>query len=380
MDTAPHPLDRLHVRIQSIADPRVDRQRRHVFSEVVALTIVAFLANCNDWRAVERFGNARLEWLRTFLILENGIPSHDTIGRIFAMLDPDEFAAIWEPWMREICARLGLKHVAIDGKTMRGSGNAARKALHVVTAFATENGLSLAQQVVDEKSNEIPAIPELLKKLDITRAMVTVDAMGCQTEIAAQIREQKADYLLGVKGNQPKLLAAIESYTWSALEKDYAGIAHDVFETSERSHGRDETRSCHVFPVVAEMAIPAVWKDLKSVVMVVSERCEGGASVSEVRYYISSRAASAEMLLKCVRDHWKIENGLHWQLDITFADDGSRLREGHGPENAALLKRMAVSVLKNAKVGKEKWMSGKRQIAALDPEVLESIVLQFLAT
>jgi len=379
VDTSSHPLDRLHVRIQTIADPRVDRQRRHVFSEVVVLTIVAFLANCNDWMSVERFGKARLEWLRTFLILENGIPSHDTIGRIFAMLDPDEFAAIWEPWMREICARLGLKHVAIDGKTMRGSGSASRKALHVVTAFATENGLTLAQEVVDAKSNEISAIPELLKRLDISRAVVTIDAMGCQTEIAAQIRGQKADYLLGVKGNQPKLLAAIESYTLSALENDYEGIVHDFFETSERSHGRDETRSCYVFPVVPEMEIPAVWKDLKSVVMVVSERCEDGKSVSEVRYYISSRAASAKMLLRYIRNHWRIENGLHWQLDITFADDDSRLREGHGPENAALLKRMAVSVLKNVQVGKEKWMSGKRQIAALDPEVLESILRQFLA-
>ena len=329
--------------------------------------------------AVERFGRARREWWRTFLRSENGIPSHDTIGRIFAMLAPDEFAAIWEPWMREIGARLGLKHVAVDGKTMRGSGSDSRQALHVVTAFATANGLSPAREVVAEKSSEIPAIPERLKRPDISRAIVTINAMGCRTEIASQIRSQGADYLLGVKGNQPTLLAAIEADTRTALGQSYEGISHDFFETSERSHGRDETRSCYVFPVVPEMEIPAVWKDLKSVVMVVSERCEDGKSVSEVRYYISSRAASAKMLSKYIRDHWKIENGLHWQLDITFADDDSRLREGHGPENAALLKRMAVSVLKNVQVGKEKWMSGKRQIAALDPGVLESILLQFLA-
>ena len=193
----------MHGRIAVIRDPRVHRQQRHVFSEVLVLTIVAFLANCNDWMAVGRFGRARLEWLRTFLRLENGIPSHDTIGRIFALLDPQEFAAIREPWMREICARFGLRHVAIDGKTMRGSASDSRRALHVVTAFATANGLSLAQEVVAEKSNEIPAIPELLKRLDISRAIVTIDAMGCQTDIASRIRSRGADYLLGVKGNQP---------------------------------------------------------------------------------------------------------------------------------------------------------------------------------
>ena len=374
-----HPLDQLHGRIAVIRDPRVHRQQRHVFSEVLVLTIVAFLANCNDWMAVERFGHARLEWLRTFLRLENGIPSHDTIGRIFAMLDPQEFAAIWEPWMREIRGRFGLRHVAIDGKTMRGSASDSRRALHVVTAFATANGLSLAQEVVAEKSNEIPAIPELLKRLDISRAIATIDAMGCQTDIASRIRSRGADYLLGVKGNQPTLLAAIETYTLAALEQCYEGVGHDFFETSERSHGRDETRSCYVFPVVEAMAIPDGWKDLKSVVMVVSERCEKGKSMSEVRHYISSRAASAKMMLEYARGHWKVENQLHWQLDITFADDDSSLREGHGPENAALLKRMAVSILRNAQVGKEKWMSGKRQIAALDPQVLESIIAQFLA-
>ena len=196
----------MHARIAVIRDPRVHRQRRHVFSEVIVLTTVAFLANSNDGMAVERFGRARREWWRTFLRSENGIPSHETIGRIFAMRAPDEFAAIWEPWMREICARLGLKHVAVDGKTMRGSGSDSRRALHAVTAFAAENGLSPAREVVAEKSSEIPAIPERLKRPDISRAIVTINAMGCRTEIASQIRSQGADYLSGVKGNRPTLL------------------------------------------------------------------------------------------------------------------------------------------------------------------------------
>jgi predicted transposase YbfD/YdcC len=374
-----HPLDRLLERFEAIPDPRVNRQQRHGFAEVIVLTIIGFLGNCNDWVAVERFANARLEWLRTFLKLEHGVPSHDTIGRIFALLRPKEFAAIWEAWMREVCEGLNLKQVAIDGKTMCHSGREHRKALHVVTAFATENGLSLAQEVVHEKSNEITAIPELLRKLDISRSMVTIDAMGCQKKIAAEIRLQQADYLLGVKGNQPKLLAAMESYTLRALEQNYVGIEHDRFEQQARSHGRDESRTCYVFRDVVGMELPPGWKDLKSVVMVVSERGEKGKSVSEIRYYISSRKASAKQMLKYTRDHWEIENGLHWQLDITFDDDDSRLREGHGPENAALVKRIALSILKNAQVGKEKWMSGKRQLAALDPKIMESILSQFLA-
>ena len=374
-----HPLDRLLERFEAIPDPRVQRRQRHGFAEVIVLTIIGFLGNCNDWMAVERFAKARLDWLRTFLKLENGVPSHDTIGRIFAMLRPKEFAAIWEAWMREMCAPLGLKQVAIDGKTMRHSGSENRKALHVVTAFATENGLSLAQEAVDEKSNEIPAIPEWLRKLDISRSMVTIDAMGCQKKIAAEIRQQQADYLLGVKGNQPKRLAAIEGDTLRALENGDAEIDHDRFEQQGRSHGRDESRTCYVFGDVKAMDLPRGWKDLKSVVMVVSERGEKGKSVSEIRYYISSRKASAKQMLKYTRDHWGIENGLHWQLDITFADDDSRLRKGHGPENAALVKRIALSILKNVQVGKEKWMSGKRQLAALDPKIMESILTQFLA-
>ena len=373
-----HPLDQLLERFEAIGDPRVERSQKHAFAEVIVLTIIAFLGNCNNWVEVERFAKARLEWLRTFLKMENGAPSHDTIGRIFAMLKPAAFAAIWEPWMREMCATLGLKQVAIDGKTMRSSGSAKRKPLHVVTAFATENGISLAQEVVDEKSNEITAIPKLLRRLDISRSMVTIDAMGCQKEIVAEVRKQKADYLLGVKGNQPKLLKAISGYAEAALEKDYAGIDHDIFETHERSHGRDETRTCYVFEDIQAMGISEEWKDLKAVVMVVSERCVKGESESEIRYYISSRKGSAKSMLKFTRGHWGVENGLHWQMDINFDDDDSRLREGHGPENAALVKRIALSILKNAVVGKEKWISGKRQFAAFDTNILLSIIAQFL--
>jgi predicted transposase YbfD/YdcC len=374
----PHPLDRLVERFNTLTDPRVQRQQRHRFSEVVVLTIIAFLGNCNDWAAVERFGHTRLAWLRTFLKLENGIPSHDTIGRVFAMLRTTEFAAIWEEWMREVCAELGFKQVAIDGKTMRSSGHAERKPLHVVTAFATENRLTLAQEVVDEKSNEITAIPELLRRLDISRALVTIDAMGCQKTIAAQIRQQDADYLLGVKGNQPKLLSAIDTYVLAAFASGLKDVSHSMYQQVDDTHGRSVERTCYVFDDLAAMSLPTGWRDLKSVVMVVCDRTASGKREREVRYYISSRRASAQAFLEATRCHWEIENGLHWVLDVQFEDDDSRLREGNGPENAALLKRIAISILKNVTVGKEKWVSGKRQLAGLDSQIMESIIQQFL--
>jgi predicted transposase YbfD/YdcC len=374
-----HPLDRLLERFETIPDPRVNRRQRHVFTEVIVLTRIGFLGNCNDWVAVERFAMARLDWLRTFLKLGNGVPSHDTIGRIFAMLRPKAFAEVWEEWMREVCESLGRKPVALDGKTMRHSGRASRKALHVVTAFATANGLSRAPEAVDQKSTAITAIPELRRRLDLSRSIVTIDAMGCQQEIAAPIREQKADSLLGVKGNQPKRLAAIETYTRSALESGYADIEHLVYGHEARSHGRDESRTGYVFGEVKAMGLPPGWKDRKSVVMVVTERGEKGRSVSEIRDDISSRKASAKTMLNDTRSHWKVENNLHWTFDIRFDDDDSRLREGHGPQNAARVKRIAISILKNAEVGKEKWVSGKRPLAALDPKIRESILSQFLA-
>jgi predicted transposase YbfD/YdcC len=376
--TTTTPLEDLHERFKEISDPRVLRQQKHIFSEVIVLTIVSFIGTCNDWASVERFTKTRIEWFRTFLTLPGGVPSHDTIGRIFAMLDPEEFSAIWEEWVREVCAVVGLKQVAIDGKTMRGSGSDKRQALHVVTAFATENGLSLGQVVVDQKSNEIAAIPELLKKLDIRRAVVTIDAIGCQKEIAATVVEQGADFVLAVKENQPKLHAAIHAYAMMAMECDYEGIDCDRYSKTEKSHGREETRTCYVFRDTEAIGISAEWRDVKTVIVVVSDRTVKGKSSSEVRYYISSRVASAEEMYQYVRKHWRIENNLHWQLDISYREDDSMLREGHGPENAALLKRITLSILKNATVGKEKWISGKRQYASWDLNIMNSIIQQFL--
>lgn len=247
-----------------------------------------------------------------------------------------------------------------------------------MTAFATAYGLTLSQEVTDEKSNEITAIPKLLKKLDIRGAVVTIDALGCQTKIVAAIREQGADYVLAVKDNPPKLHAAIVSFTDAAEANQYDGMDCDGYTKSERSHGRDETRTCYVFRDIAMMGLAKSWRDVKAVIKVVSNRVVEGNESQEVRYYISSRTASAEEMNRHIRSHWCIGNNLHWQLDVTYREDQSMLREGHGPENAALLKKITLSILKNATVGKEKWISGKRQFAGWDLDVMNSILRQFL--
>jgi predicted transposase YbfD/YdcC len=359
-----------------LPDPRLDRHKQHALLDIIVIAVSAILAGADSWVDVERFGLAKLDWFKKFLKLPNGIPSHDTFGRVFALLNPEEFGACFTAWMAAACATLGLKHVAIDGKTMRGSRGPQGTAAHVVSAFATANGITLGQRKVDEKSNEITAIPELLKVLDIAGALVTIDAMGCQTKIAEQVRESGADYLLAVKENQPTLYGDIHQFATDALAREYQGIAHSFWENQERSHGRDEFRACYVFDAQEVVQDATMWRDMKSVVMIVSERVVNGQASTEVRYYISSRKANARTFAESVRNHWGIENGLHWVLDVCFGDDASRVRNGHGPENFALLRRLALAVLKQAN-GKDS-IRGKRLIAGWDNNYLEQLLLGFL--
>jgi predicted transposase YbfD/YdcC len=360
-----------------LPDPRLDRHKQHALLDLIVIAVSAIVCGADTWVDVEKFGRAKRTWFQTFLTLPNGIPSHDTFGRVFALLDPAAFAACFGTWMAAACARLGLDHVAIDGKAMRGSRGGPRgTAAHVVSAFATAHGLALGQRAVADKSNEITAIPELLKVLDITGALVTIDAMGCQTKIAAQVRANGADYLLAVKANQPTLHADIDRFVTDALARGYAGVPHDFWEDHGRGHGRDEARACYVFPAAGVVTDPGAWKDLASVVLIVSERVVDGKAASEVRYYISSRSATAEIFAAGVRDHWGIENGLHWLLDVAFGDDASRVRVGHGPENFGLLRRLALAVLKQA--GDKGSIRGKRLIAGWDNDYLERVLLDFL--
>jgi predicted transposase YbfD/YdcC len=361
---------------EDLPDPRLDRHKQHALLDILVIATCAILAGCDSWADVERFGKAKLEWFRKFLKLPNGIPSHDTFGRVFSLLNPEAFGACFTAWMTAACAELGLKHVAIDGKTMRGSRGPQGTAAHIVSAFATANGITLGQRIVDEKSNEITAIPELLQVLDLAGALVTIDAMGCQTKIAEQVRQGGADYLLAVKENQPTLFADIERFVTDALANEYKGIDHSFWEAEKRSHGRDEFRACYVFNAQDVVQDMAPWRDLKSVVMIVSSRAVNGQATDEVRYYISSRKASAETFAQGVRNHWGIENGLHWVLDVCFGEDASRVRNGHGPENFALLRRLALAVLKQRQ--DKHSLRGRRLMAGWDNSYLEQLLLDFL--
>jgi predicted transposase YbfD/YdcC len=297
---------------------------------------------------------------------------------VFQLLEPQEFADCFRNWMVDVCEKLGLKQVAIDGKTLRGSHNrsAGKNALHLVSAWATENGLSLGQVAVDAKSNEITAIPQLLELLDVAGALVTIDAMGCQKDIAAKVREEKADYLLAVKENQERLYQDIVAYMHAAMESDFENIKYSFHQTEEKGHGRNELRACYVFSDVSVIRDLKLWKDLKSIVVVVTNREVNGKSTSEMRYYICSRVLTAEQANAAARGHWGIENNLHWVLDVIFDEDNSRVRKDHGPENMAHLRRIALTMLKQC--DSKGSIRGKRLVAGWDNEFLAKILREFL--
>src|SRR5262249_11227394 len=332
------------VHFAELSDPRVERGQEHPLLSIVGVALCAILGGADDWVAVERFANAKSEWLSRFLDLPNGIPSHDTFGRVFARLDPGQFEACFRDWVAAVTTGLpGL--VAIDGKTLRGSRDKAGglKALHLVSAWASEARLTLGPVAVDDKSNEITAIPKLLQILDLEGALVSIDAMGCQKDIAAQVREQKADYLLAVKENQERLYQDVEAMFLDFAEGN-KGCRYSTADRSNCGHGRDEWRGVYVFEDLDRIRDRELWRDLARVIVVLRERQVDGEISHDAHYYISSRKADANLFLGAVREHWGIENGCHWVLDVCFAEDACRSRKGHSAENLACLRRMALSM------------------------------------
>ena len=368
-------LRSLATHFASLEDPRQERTRKHNLLDIIAITICAVICGADSWVAVERYGLAKYDWLARFLKLPSGIPSHDTFGRVFAALLPEQFRACFASWVAEVAACVGLKHIAIDGKTQRGSHDRGKgkAALHLISAWAVENHLILGQEAVDQKSNEITAIPKLLELLDLGGALVTIDAMGCQKEIAEQIVEQDGDYVLAVKENQPTLYTEIERLDAAALAEEYAGASCCC--TEEQSHGRHELRACWVLTDLEELGERAKWPGLQSVIVVVRDRTAGEQNSCEKHYYISSRELSAKRFLEVVRGHWGIENSLHWVLDVVFDEDGSRVRKDHGPENLGLLRRMALSMLK-AEQSKGS-IQVKRLMAGWNNDFLEKVLADF---
>jgi len=359
----------------ALEDPRLERTRKHNLLDIIAITICAVICGADSWVAVEHYGLAKLDWLSRFLKLPNGIPSHDTFGRVFAALLPEPFQACFARWVAEVAECLGLKQIAIDGKTQRGSHDRGKgkAALHLVSAWAVENHLILGQEAVDQKSNEITAIPKLLELLDLEGALVTIDAMGCQKEIAEQIVEQGGDYILAVKENQPTLYAEIERLDAAASASEYTGASSCGMQ--EQSHGREEFRACWVLTDLEELRERAKWPGLQSVIVVVRDRTAGEQNSCEKHYYISSRKQSAKKFLGAVRGHWGIENSLHWVLDVVFDEDHSRVRKDHGPENFGMLRRMAISMLK-AEQSKGS-IQVKRLKAGWDDGFLEQVLADF---
>lgn len=355
-----------------LPDPRVNRTKKHRLDDILGITLCAVICGADSFEEIERFGDARHDWLKRFLALPYGIPSHDTFNRVLAALDRTQFATCFGRWMAELCVATGLKPIAIDGKAVRSApADTFSGCLHLVTAWATENGLVLGQEAVADGSHEIAAIPELLKVLDLKGALVTIDAAGCQKEIARQIREQKGDYLLAVKGNQPALQRAVHAAFDRAGANDFRGC--DMASAVEDGHGRHEER--YVTVIEDPEGLPEGWAGVGAVVMVGREREVGGTNASTVHYYITSLRGTAEQLAGYVRGHWGVENGLHGCLDVSFREDANRTRDRNAGANLGVVRRVAASLLKQDK-GRGS-IKGKRFGAALDQTYLERVLRGF---
>lgn len=359
---------------EELPDPRREHGRLHTLWDIVGLTICAMICGCNEVFEIETYGRKKIAFLRTFLDLENGVPSHDTIGRVFARLQPQAFRECFAAWVESLAQTMQEatgRHIAIDGKTLRRSHGPETKPLHLVSAFAVENRLVLTQQAVDEKSNEITAIPELLKLLDVRKAVITIDAMGCQKEIAAQIKDQGGDYVLSLKDNQRSLHEDVNALFVRGLETNFQGMKHQQWSTTDDAHhGRTEQRTYHMLqPSKAWLAQHPEWKGLKTLGMVYSERqVQGQAATSEARLFLSSLSLNVIALSRAIRGHWAIENRLHWILDVSYREDDNRSRKDHTAENLAWIRRVTAGLL--AKDPTKAGINCKRKMAGWDDDML----------
>ena len=366
-------------RLQDHFDELTDPRRREVtypLINIVVIAVCAVICGADDFVAIAEFGRKKRQWLARFLDLRNGIPSHDRFNAILAAIKPMEFEKCLLSWITALQDITDGQIIAIDGKTLRRSFDAAssKSAIHMVSAWATANQISLGQVVVDEKSNEITAIPKLLEMLEISGCLVTIDAMGCQTEIARQIVAGGADYVLAVKGNQPTLQQGIAKFFNDSLEDDFAHTKVRHYQTEEKGHGREEERYYSICPVPEDLPDRARWAELKAIGIAISTTQRDGKECNEVRYYILSKYLSGRRFAEAVRGHWGIENCLHWQLDVTFQEDQCRIRKGHADANFSSLRRTALSLLKNEsslKVG----IKNKRLTAGWDEAYLEKVLI-----
>jgi predicted transposase YbfD/YdcC len=361
-------IQSLRYHLRHVKEVRIARRRLHSLEDILLLTIIAVICGCEGWEEIELFGKTRLAFLKGHLGLANGIPSHDTLRRVFMRIDPAPFECTFREWAAQCHLFQGQDIISLDGKTVRGSQNRAKgkNPIHIVSAFAGSSRLVLGQVKVDEKSNEITAIPDLLDQLDVEGDIITIDAMGCQREIAQKIIECKADYVLALKSNQAGLeRQVIQSFE---LEKaDEVAVSHD------KGHGRIETRKCSVIRNLKWVEDMGLWPELKSIVKIESRREVCGKATEETRYFISSLDSSAARHMEVVRAHWGIENTVHWTLDVVFREDHTRKRTENSAQNFALVRKFALNILKADKSVKT-GLNSKRLKAGWDPEYLLKIL------
>jgi predicted transposase YbfD/YdcC len=377
----PSPQTSIEVYFSHLPDPRVARTRAHRLSDLLTIALCAILCGANDWVAVETFGHAKEAWLRTFLALPGGIPSHDTFGRVFARLDPTALQQCFGAWVQAVVGELPGQVVAIDGKTSRGSADRSRgqTALHLVSAWATASGLVLGQEATDAKSNEITAIPHLLRLLALEGCVVTIDAMGCQRPIAAQLHAQGADYVLALKGNQPTLHATVVAAfadTQARAPVGWQPVEQDAAQTLDAGHGRVERRRYTALSdpdLLACLDPTGAWPGLRSVIEVHAERRAEAPTPSERRYYLSSLPPDAARLGQAIRAHWGIENRLHWVLDVQFREDASAVRVGDGAHTFTVLRQLALNLIRQERTGRGS-IASRRFRAALDDTYLARLL------
>jgi len=366
--------------LEHIEDPRSDRTKRHQLVDILVIAVCATICGADGWQQIAAFGVAKHEWLKEFLELPNEIPSPDTFARVFQMIKPKVFQEVFMEWVSAAVQKSGGDLVNIDGTQLRGTRkkksyeNDGKEGLRIVSAWAARNRIVLGQVKTDEKSNEITAIPKLLELLELTGCIVTIDAMGCQTAVVKQIVEQEGDYVISLKGNQGNLHKDIEDYFCWATQTKFNAIEYDTSRTIEKGHGRIEERRLYVTEDIEWLGQKEEWAGLRSIIMVEAQReVIGREPTIERRYFISSLEANAKQAMKAVRGHWKIENQLHWCLDVGFREDACRIRTGHAPENLAVLRHIALNLLKqerSCKLG----INAKRLKAGWDNRYLSKVL------
>jgi predicted transposase YbfD/YdcC len=365
----------IHEHFHTLQDPRIERTKLHDLHDILTIALCAVICGADGWEDMAEFGHAKYDWLHRFIPLPNGIPSHDTFGRVFARLDPEQFQACFRRWIQTVAQRTNGQIMPIDGKTLRHSYTPGdpKSAIHMVSAWATHNRLVLAQVKVDDKSNEITAIPALLELLAIAGCIVTIDAMGCQKTIVSAIRAKEADYVIAVKGNQPHLLEDIQQIFQSILQEATQAPDTSYVVRQSTDHGRDVIRQIWTTSRLDTIRNKEDWEDLRTIGMIITERVTAATSRIEARYYIGSIKNDAEIFGDAVQTHWEIENCVHWSLDVAFREDQSAIFKDHAPENMAVLRHMALNLLQQETTMKRS-MRRKRLRAGWDEEYLEKVL------